>query len=897
MDNQKFIIGSEVRHQRFGNGLVEFIKGKTAFVRFAHGIESCDLSSLGKRTGLLDVLDKGNFQPPLEVIAKAQALAIQSVNDSWGVFSRSKINLLPHQLWVCNRSLRQWPIRQLVADDVGLGKTIEAGLILWPLLSKGIVNRLLILCPASLVEQWQYRMRDMFDIRLAKYTSETDTKRSGYWGAHNQVVASLSTLRDDKNGRHDRILEADDWDLLIVDEAHHLNANEQSGATLGYRFVEKLLDNKKVDSCIFFTGTPHRGKSYGFWSLLKLLRPDLFDPEKPDAQQIPHLRDVLIRNNKSLVTDMQGKKLFKPVQNYPETYFYNEEEENFYRLLTGFIESGKAYASNLTSQSGSQVMLVLISMQKLASSSVAAIRLALKRRLVRMKEMRDELQKGLEKSRENGTALITANNEDALLLDAAQELDNMLAEQTIMLMAEEIPNLESLVEAANLVIDETKIEKILDVLDERFKNRQVLFFTEYKATQASLMSALMLKFGDDCVSFINGDEYLPEVALANGKLASRSINRADAADLFNEGKIRFLISTEAGGEGIDLQDKCYSLIHVDLPWNPMRLHQRVGRLNRYGQQHPVEVITMRNPHTVESHIWDKLNAKLEAITKALGSAMDDPEDLLQLVLGMTSSNVFSELFSQANSVKANRLDKWFDKKTASFGGETAIDTVKDLVGNASKFDLRGLKGIPDADLPMLEQFFLNMLGYHHRRVKKDDTGGFTFKTPETWQKEIGVQVSYKGLVFNRDVKGRLASEKVIGVGHKVFDQALRDAVDLHASYTFIESFSGCLLVFQIYDEITEVSGNMRQAIVGIHYDGLESKNKKMLSDAELLEELNQLRQKDIKNKKADFNVEQYLELINDSTSYLQDITSELALPFNIPNFRPISLIVGGNNCG
>jgi len=893
MSDQELKAGSEVRHQRFGNGLVEFTKDKIAFVRFAHGIESCDIASLRKRTGLSDIIDAGVFQPPIEVIAKAQALSIQSVNDAWGVFSRSKINLLPHQLWVCNRVLRQWPIRQLVADDVGLGKTIEAGLILWPLLSKGMVKRLLVLCPASLVEQWQYRMRDMFDIRLAKYTNEADTKRSGFWGTHNQVVASLSTLRADSNGRHDRMLEADNWDLLIIDEAHHLNADEHGGVTLGYRFVEKLLNNKKVDSCIFFTGTPHRGKSYGFWSLMKLLRPDLFDPEKPDAQQIPHLREVLIRNNKSLVTDMQGEKLFKPVQNYPETYFYNEEEEDFYRLLTGFIESGKAYASNLTSRSGNQVMLVLISMQKLASSSVAAIRLALKRRLARMKDLQEELQKGLGKSKQNRFNLIS--QDDDLLLDMAQELDDMLAEQTIMLMEEEIPNLESLVEAADLVINETKIEKILDVLNERFKDRQVLFFTEYKATQSSLMSALMTKFGEECVTFINGDEYLHEVLLPNGQHVSKSINRADAADLFNEGKVRFLISTEAGGEGIDLQDKCYSLIHVDLPWNPMRLHQRVGRLNRYGQQYPVEVITMRNPHTVESRIWDKLNSKLESITKALGSAMDDPEDLLQLVLGMTSSNVFSELFSQANSVKVNRLDKWFDEKTASFGGETAIDTVKDLVGNASKFDLRGLKGIPNADLPMLQPFFLNMLGHHRRRVKKDDDGGLTFKTPDMWQKEIGVQVSYKGLVFNRDVKGRLASEKVIGVGHKVFDQALRDAVDLHASYTFIESFSGCLLVFQIYDEITEVSGNMRQAVVGIYYDNLENKNKKMLSDAELLEELNQLRQKDLKSNKSDFNVEQYLELINDSTSYLQDMTSELALPFNVPNFRPISLIIGGNN--
>ncbi|WP_317110691.1 C-terminal helicase domain-containing protein [Chroococcidiopsis sp. SAG 2025] len=116
--------------------------------------------------------------------------------------------------------------------------------------------------------------------------------------------------------------------------------------------------------------------------------------------------------------------------------------------------------------------------------------------------------------------------------------------------------------------------------------------------------------------------------------------RETAAEKFNRGEVRFLISTEAGGEGIDLQENCYSLIHVDLPWNPMRLHQRVGRLNRYGQKQQVEVITLRNPQTVETLIWDKLNRKINNIMQSLQQVMDEPEDLLQLVLVITSPNLF-----------------------------------------------------------------------------------------------------------------------------------------------------------------------------------------------------------------------------------------------------------------
>src|SRR5207247_836954 len=149
--------------------------------------------------------------------------------------------------------------------------------------------------------------------------------------------------------------------------------------------------------------------------------------------------------------------------------------------------------------------------------------------------------------------------------------------------------------------------------------------TEYKATQSLLMSELIRRYGDGCVAFINGDSRADDVADRSGQVRSMHQTREDAADRFNEGRVRFLISTEAGGEGIDLQERCHSLVHVDLPWNPMRLHQRVGRLNRYGQKARVDVITLRNPATVEARIWEKLNAKIEKIMLAFGDLMEEPE--------------------------------------------------------------------------------------------------------------------------------------------------------------------------------------------------------------------------------------------------------------------------------
>src|SRR5207302_6633743 len=138
------------------------------------------------------------------------------------------------------------------------------------------------------------------------------------------------------------------------------------------------------------------------------------------------------------------------------------------------------------------------------------------------------------------------------------------------------------------------------------------------------------------VAFINGVHRADEIRLPDGNVRTMNEHREGACRRFKEGGARFLISTEAGGEGIDLQERCHTLIHVDLPWNPMRMHQRVGRLNRYGQQERVEVFTLRNPDTEEARNWDRREEKPQRIEVALGQVMDEPEDMLQLVLGMAS---------------------------------------------------------------------------------------------------------------------------------------------------------------------------------------------------------------------------------------------------------------------
>ncbi len=393
----------------------------------------------------------------------------------------------------------------------------------------------------------------------------------------------------------------------------------------------------------------------------------------------------------------------------------------------------------------------------------------------------------------------------------------MIADRSaeLKLMADEEQRLQELVQAADEVHVETKVTAILRILHGQFKDRPVLLFTEYKATQALLMSALIHEFGQGCVSFINGDERVEGVIDVTGKQTSLSIARDQAADAFNAGEVRFLVSTEAGGEGIDLQERSHSLIHVDLPWNPMRLHQRVGRLNRYGQTKQVEVFTLRNPDTVESRIWDKLNAKTESVMRALSRVMDEPEDLMQLVLGMTSSSVFTELFSESTTIKPAALPSWFDQKTATFGGRDVIDTVKDLVGNCARFDFQQTSAqLPQLDLPALRPFVVGILTLHRRKVR-DDKDGLFFKTPDEWAKQRGIDNEYEGMMFDRQNRAKDSGKRLLGVGHRLVDHAIRVACNLTGSVAVLPqgTISNPFCVFRISDRVTAEGGHVRSVVV------------------------------------------------------------------------------------
>jgi hypothetical protein len=247
-----------------------------------------------------------------------------------------------------------------------------------------------------------------------------------------------------------------------------------------------------------------------------------------------------------------------------------------------------------------------------------------------------------------------------------------------------------------------------------------------------------------------------------------------------------------------------------MPWNPMRLHQRVGRLSRFGQREEVRVFLLRNPDTVEARIWDLLNSKLQRIQAALSNVMEEREDITQLVIGIAGEALFTDLYAGAEGRSGDRLKSWFDEKTATLGGRDVIETARDLYGNVARFDFQGVgQDVPRVDLPDLESFFVGALRANGRRVGRE-AEGISFKAPDDWRRRSwSVADHYSGLVFDRTLKRENAAGRVLGIGHQLVNLALAQALKAEAH---LASFSGLdrpVLIMVVEDAITGTGASVR----------------------------------------------------------------------------------------
>lgn len=507
---------------------------------------------------------------------KALAYALDSWNQITGALDRLDVDPLPHQIDLVHRIMTSDHSNWLIADDVGLGKTIEVGLLLAAMKRRRQARRVLVVCPAGVVQQWQDEMRYKFNEDFRIYGLDFNIGQASHWQSFDKVVVSIDRAKAPAHGSI--FSESGPWDVIVFDEAHHLSKVEGAAVTQRYRCAERL--QSLTDSFIFLTGTPHQGKTDQFVNVLLLLRPDLRGRLAQVLTDPSVVADVVLRNRKSLVTDATGNFIFRGQDTNLVDVPLSEAAREFDRRLQRYVQNGYA-ASDLGGTVGRAVGFVMTTYRKLASSSIAAIERALLRR-------RDKLL-GVVVDSVRPESFSSLEELDDAFKDGEDGEDDLegLSDRVAAIGAgvdpffvDELDMLDDLCVAAETVKqDDRKLGRFLTQIVDPLYSRDVklLVFTEYRATQDYLVDALERRYSNCVVCQINGGMNLAE--------KRRNI------DAFNE-SARFMVSTEAGGEGINLHWNCHVLVNYDLPWNPRRLVQRAGRLYRYGQRERVVVFNL-----------------------------------------------------------------------------------------------------------------------------------------------------------------------------------------------------------------------------------------------------------------------------------------------------------------
>lgn len=539
----------------------------------------------------------------------------------------SNVIPLPHQLKALNKAISKTQVRYLLADEVGLGKTIEAGLVMRELKLRGLVRRILVVAPKGLATQWvsemQVHFNEPFQLLIPGQFGET---RENSWEKHDQVICPMDSIKpiEKRKGwsldrinqynkqRFDDLISAG-WDLIIVDESHRLQGSTETVAR--FKLGQGLAD--AAPYFLLLSATPHQGKSDGFQRLMSLLDADVFPDEASVTQE--RVKPYVIRTEKRQAIDADGNALFRPRQTQLVSVAWSgphSQQRDLYDAVTEYVREG--YNQALATKQNA-IGFLMILMQRLVVSSPAAIKATLTRRL-------EVLNKP---SLATQTTLLT--DEEWEDLDGQQQADELLNTRVKALKNEkqEVEWLLSLAEQCVQQGIDAKANALLDWItklqrEENDPNLKVLIFTEFVPTQTMLAEFLSSR-GMSVVT-LNGALSMEE---------RKHVQQEFAKDT------RILISTDAGGEGLNLQF-CHVIINYDIPWNPMRLEQRIGRVDRIGQKKVVRALNLVFEDTVEHRVREVLEEKLNTILDEFG--VDKTGDVLD---SAQAGHLFDELYTGA----------------------------------------------------------------------------------------------------------------------------------------------------------------------------------------------------------------------------------------------------------
>lgn len=624
--------------------------------RFSKILDEQQMAALELLTSDGEFNFKGN---PDKFVLFAEAERINSAYqfDPLFAINCSVVDPLPHQVEAVYKYLLPQPkIRFLLADDTGAGKTIMTGLLLKELIMRKMVERVLIVTPGGLTKQWQEdEMGVKFNIPFKLVNRDVFSSEPTVFQTSDRIVASIDFIcREDIM----QVISRSSWDLVIIDEAHKLSA---------YEYGEKLYKSKRYEAAhilshqcehlLLLTATPHRGRKDTFKRLLQLLDEDIFATADLATERVREVsmngaNKFFIRRLKEDMKDWDGNALYKERHTKTVSYDLTSDEKRLYDAVTNYLTQQKKEASETKNI---HVSLALQVMQRRLVSSIFAIRNTLQKRWLALQGLVDELDKNpsLWKQRVKLDELEVANIDDLDELDDEERdaLDHIMTDpkklklfttaKSLSDIRKEAGEVKSLYEMANTLYNQQQEEQKYIELKKLLTSQGIIdgeklvIFTEHKDTLLYLQERL------------SNNGY--NVATIHGEMSVDE--RRESQCRFMTPDVQILICTDAAGEGINLQF-CRLLINWDIPWNPNRLEQRMGRIHRYGQKSDVIVFNMVASNTREGQVLKKLLCKLDIIREQLGD--DRVYDVIQDVLkGVSLDNIISSVLNgQENELNA-----------------------------------------------------------------------------------------------------------------------------------------------------------------------------------------------------------------------------------------------------
>ncbi len=843
--------GQRVRHAEFGEGVI-VSSATNGFVRvfFGDGERQVPVASLTPILARSEQIVRNvgtGVQRNRRAWLAYQAYALPLL-ESTAALTSAKIDLLPHQVVLTHRIATASPRRYLIADEVGLGKTIEAALLLRELASRGELKRALMVVPAGLVNNWHRELNEVFNLDFEVFGSQGDVtdRKSNAFVKHDRLIASVDTLK--RRARVKRLMDAPMWDLVVFDEAQHLTASRSGGKvkkTENYRLAEAMKDHCR--DLVLLSATPHQGDHYRFYMLIKLLDPTMFTSPDDMVDNRHRLNSIIFRRTKADACRPDGSTLFARRWVHTESFVMSEIEREFYNELNVYLMDGFALAKQQGNK-GRALGFVMTIFQKIAASSFAAVHRTLRRRLIAL-----TVQEGLmHDSRLDIDARDAAFAEarqlimrefhlpedrlgqiesERILADLKRRIVKRMDDDELAILSSEYSSETATTDSEDSAI--VAVELALPEERQRIRNLLTKFPPETETKVKNLINALGALWQQDSservvifATYLGSVEMLGEeiekaypgqgvVVLKGGDHGSKLA----AEKRFKQPNgPRVMICTAAGREGINLQH-ARVLFNFDLPWNPMDLEQRIGRIHRYGQQHTAQVYNLVLSDTIEGKIFLLLDDKLKEIAKTLGKVDEHgevAEDLRSQILGQLSERLsYESLYAQAISdpeLKRTRLELEQALSNASEARNVVYELFQDLDG----FSLDDYQPFSDTTEGMDEivRFVRAAAEEEGKTCQPESDGVFAIVTPDNGEP----------LRFTTDRDASIESESIdlMGLDHPLvmqYMQQFRGLPDDHIGIR-VRSDDGRTGVMSIWHVTTQGDrGETRNQMLTLAIDG------------------------------------------------------------------------------